>query len=115
MISRCKAREKRIRDVKVHLVACLALFAASDVVLAQDLENGRRLSERWCAACHRIDPASGKPGRAPPFAAIAARDDITAATIASFLLLPHATMPNLPLPRQDAEDIAAYIMAMRMQ
>jgi hypothetical protein len=33
--------------------------------------------------------------------------------ITSFLLLPHATMPNLPLGRQDAADIAAFIMEMR--
>jgi hypothetical protein len=33
--------------------------------------------------------------------------------IASFLLLPHATMPNLPLSRKDAQDIAALIMEMK--
>jgi hypothetical protein len=31
--------------------------------------------------------------------------------IASFLLLPHATMANLPLSRKDAQDIAAFIIA----
>jgi hypothetical protein len=33
--------------------------------------------------------------------------------IASFLLLPHATMPNLPLSRKDAQDIAAFIIGMK--
>jgi hypothetical protein len=33
--------------------------------------------------------------------------------IASFLLLPHATMPNSPLTHNDAEDIAAFIMGMK--
>jgi hypothetical protein len=33
--------------------------------------------------------------------------------IASFLRLPHATMPNTPLSRRDAQDIAAFIMQMR--
>jgi mono/diheme cytochrome c family protein len=115
MISRYEARERRIRDVKMHLVAGLALFAASHVILAQDLDNGRRLSERWCAECHQIDPAAKPRNRAPPFAAIAVKDNITAKTIATFLLLPHATMPNFPLRRKDAEDIAAYILAIRMQ
>jgi hypothetical protein len=29
------------------------------------------------------------------------------------LRLPHATMPNTPLSRRDAQDIAAFIMQMR--
>jgi hypothetical protein len=33
--------------------------------------------------------------------------------IASFLRLPHATMPNLPLTRKDGQDIAAFIMEMK--
>ena len=96
-----------------RLVVWLALFAALRAAAAQDLENGRRLAERWCAACHQIDANPGRFRRAPPFAAIAAKDDVTAETIAAFLLLPHATMPNLPLSRKDAADLAAVIMATR--
>jgi hypothetical protein len=33
--------------------------------------------------------------------------------ISSFLLMPHARMPNLPLRRKDAQDIAAFIMEMK--
>ena len=33
--------------------------------------------------------------------------------IATFLLLPHAVMPNPPLRRKDAQDIAAFIMGMK--
>jgi hypothetical protein len=33
--------------------------------------------------------------------------------IASFLRLPHATMPNSPLTPNDAADIAAFIMGMK--
>jgi hypothetical protein len=33
--------------------------------------------------------------------------------IASFLRLPHATMPNLPLSRKDTRDIGAFIMEMK--
>ena len=62
--------------------------------LAQNAENGRRLSERWCSECHAIGSASDKLHRAPSFASIAARDAINADMIASFLLLPHTTMPN---------------------
>jgi mono/diheme cytochrome c family protein len=76
---------------------------------AQDVDNGRRLSERWCSECHAIGSAPGKG--LPSFASIAARKNLTSDTIASFLLLPHATMPSPPLSRKDAQDIAAFIMA----
>jgi hypothetical protein len=33
--------------------------------------------------------------------------------IASFLLMPHATMPNPPLSREDAKDIALFIIGMK--
>ncbi len=59
--------------------------------------------------CHAIGP-SGKTSKARSFAAIAAKEKITTEMIASFLRLPHATMPNLPLSRNDAQDIAAFIM-----
>ena len=62
--------------------------------------------------CHAITPAPGK-SKAQSFAAIAAKEKITAEMIASFLRLPHATMPNVPLRGNDAEDIAAFIMSMK--
>lgn len=97
----------------VYLYVALALFAGTGATLAQDVENGRRLSERWCSGCHAIGPASGKLKRMPSFASIAARETVTSDMIASFLRLPHATMPNLPLSRKDTEDIAAFIMDMK--
>ena len=57
--------------------------------------------------------ASSKSRGAPPFAVIAAKEKINSEMIASFLLLPHATMPNSPLTHNDAEDIAAFIMGMK--
>jgi hypothetical protein len=49
----------------------------------------------------------------PSFASIAAKETVTSEMIASFLRLPHATMPNLPLSRKDTRDIAAFIMEMK--
>lgn len=94
------------------VLAALALFGGIGAALAQDVANGQRLSERWCAECHAIGPVPGK-SKARSFAAIAAKESITAEMIASFLHLPHATMPNVPLRRNDAQDIAAFIMAMK--
>ena len=79
---------------------------------AQNADNGRHLSERWCVECHAITTAPGK-SKALSFAAIAAKEKISAEMIASFLKLPHATMPNVPLRGNDAQDIAAFIMSMK--
>jgi mono/diheme cytochrome c family protein len=93
------------------VVTVLAISAT--VAFAQNIENGRRLSERWCSQCHAIGAAPAKFDRAQSFASIAAKDKITTEMIASFLRLPHATMPNVPLSRKDAQDIAAFIMDMK--
>lgn len=94
------------------LAFALAVFGSIAAASAQNVENGRHLSERWCAECHAIGPAPGK-SKAQSFASIAAKETITAGMIASFLRLPHATMPNVPLRGNDAQDIAAFIMGMK--
>jgi mono/diheme cytochrome c family protein len=96
----------------LHLSVALALLAGT-MAFAQNAENGRRLSERWCSECHALDAAPGKVGKAQSFASIAAKETITFEMIASFLRLPHATMPNLPLSRKDTQDIAAFIMDLK--
>lgn len=102
-----------MRVVTLYLSVGLTLFGGIETPLAQNIENGRRLSERWCSECHAIGPGPGKLRRASSFASIAAKDTINSEMIASFLLLPHATMPNLPLSPKDAQDIAALIMEMK--
>jgi mono/diheme cytochrome c family protein len=91
----------------------LVFFGGLEAIFAQNAEHGQRLAERWCTECHVIDPASGKFRRAPPFASIAAKQTINADMITSFLLLPHSTMPNPPLSREDAQDIALFIAKMK--
>lgn len=102
-----------MRNLALHIAVALTLCGGGAATFAQDVENGRRLSERWCSECHAIGPAPGKPSRMIPFAAIAAKQGITSDMISSFLLMPHATMPNMPLSRKDAQDIAAFIMEMK--
>ncbi len=99
-----------MRILKLHLTVALLLFGGTQVTLAQNAENGQRLSKRWCSECHAIGAASDKLHRAPSFASIAIRDAINVDMIASFILLPHATMPNPPLSRQD---IARFIVEMK--
>jgi mono/diheme cytochrome c family protein len=96
------------------IAAALALLGCGGTAFAQNVDNGQRLSERWCAGCHSIGTTAPRRAMAaPPFAAIAAKDNVTADMIVSFLNLPHATMPNVPLHGNDAQDIAAFILQAR--
>jgi mono/diheme cytochrome c family protein len=101
-----------MRHVALSLALGLTLPAGA-ATYAQDAENGRRLSERWCAACHAIATPTAKNSRIISFAAIAEKPGLNAETIASFLMLPHSTMPNLPMKQQEARDIAGFIMKMK--
>jgi mono/diheme cytochrome c family protein len=101
------------RAVMLGFSAVLVLLAGMRAGCAQSIDNGRRLSERWCSECHATGTDPAKHGKTISFASIAARPTITSDMIVSFLLMPHATMPNLPLNRGDAEDIAAFIIDMK--
>ena len=102
----------RMRILTLCVAMALAPFENA-VCLAQNIENGQRLSERWCVGCHAVGAPTPKTSRIISFASIAERPGITSDMIASFLLMPHATMPNLPLSHNDAQDIAAFIMKMK--
>jgi mono/diheme cytochrome c family protein len=100
---------------------CLRYFAAAGIILsssqafAADADNGERLAQRWCAACHVVAPAqtSTTTDQAPPFPVIAKMPGFDAAKIALFLLDPHPKMPNLGLSRKEAADLAAYIATLK--
>jgi cytochrome c2 len=64
------------------LAVTLYVPAGIQPTFAQNAENGRRLSERWCSACHAIGSALDKFNRAPSFASIATREAIDADVIA---------------------------------
>jgi mono/diheme cytochrome c family protein len=105
----------RMRILTLCVAMALALFGGNATSLAQNIENGQRLSERWCVGCHAIGAPTPKTSRIVSFASIAERPGITSEMIASFLLMPHATMPNLPLSHNDAQDIAAFIIKTKRQ
>jgi mono/diheme cytochrome c family protein len=70
--------------------------------------------ERWCAACHVVSVDQRQASSdAPPFAEIAKRPNFSEAGVTTFLLDPHAKMPNMNLTRFEAGDIAAYIGKLR--
>ena len=94
--------------------SCLMLVVASSLgtpsALAADADHGADLAKRWCASCHVV--ANGQTQASadvPSFASVARRPDFSAERLAFFLLDPHPKMPNFPLSRTEAGDLAAYI------
>jgi len=99
-----------IRFRRIGYALLLAMTLLPRAGLAADADNGKRLAQRWCQACHVVtDGPRASTDGAPPFATIAARPDFDAAKVMLFLLDPHAKMPNMSLTRMEAGDLAAYI------
>jgi mono/diheme cytochrome c family protein len=92
--------------------ATFGIFAADAIphALAANAFNGKRLAERWCAACHVVSITQRQANAdAPPFEEIAKRPNFSQSGLATFLLHPHAKMPDMNLTRDEAGDISAYI------
>ena len=98
------------------LAFAATLSGASSIpaAVAADADHGAVLAKRWCATCHLVDSGQKRASAdVPPFAAIARKPDFTPEKIAFFLLDPHPKMPDFPLSRAEAADIAAYIGSLR--
>jgi mono/diheme cytochrome c family protein len=94
-------------------VGCLALLLAVSQARAADLENGRRLAQQRCAACHIVtgSPRNDLVADAPPFLAIGRKYGFDAEALVFNLVGPHPKM-NFALSRPEANDIAAYIQSL---
>jgi len=92
-----------------------ALLLASTISgYGADPEHGLALAKRWCAACHVVSQEQRRASAdVPPFATIARSPNFDARHLAYFLLNPHPKMPDLPLSRAAADDIAAYIATLK--
>jgi mono/diheme cytochrome c family protein len=97
-------------SVSLAAAACLSASAA----LAADADHGADLAKRWCASCHLVTSDQKQASAdVPAFAAIARKPDFSSEKLAFFLLDPHPKMPNFPLSRTEAGDLAAYIGSLR--
>jgi mono/diheme cytochrome c family protein len=95
------------------LVAAIAVLNGS-LAVAADADQGATLAKRWCATCHVVDGDQKQASAdVPPFAVIAQKPDFNPEKVAAFLIEPHPKMPNFPLSRSEAGDIAAYIGTLR--
>jgi mono/diheme cytochrome c family protein len=110
-------------SLSLVIVAVTALWATAFGVftanivrpaLAADALNGKRLAELWCAACHVVTVNQRQANAdAPPFEEISKRPNFSEPGLVTFLLDPHAKMPNMNLTRSEANDIAAYVGTLR--
>ena len=98
-----------------HLVALLLLLPLAGVAEAQDALRGQALAERWCANCHVVSrtATTGRSDGLPTFPALAARKDMTAATLKGAMTAMHSRMPDFELGARDQEDLVAYIFTLR--
>lgn len=97
------------------LTAALAGPAlAQQAAPAGNAANGKRLAETMCASCHVVNGNSGAGWTdAPPFAAIAARPQVTRAWLRDFFTRPHLQMMYTDRPANEAADIAAYMLSLK--
>ena len=96
------------------LQICLMLPAllTASAALAADADNGKRLAEMRCAACHVVSPGQRRElSNAPPFDVIGRKFASSPETLAFAILDPHPRM-SVTLTRPEALDIAAYINAL---
>lgn len=102
--------ENRRSCVTLAFAVAIASVAGAAPVFGANADNGERLAQRWCAACHVVTPAQVQAtADAPPFATIARMPGFSVEKLTYFLLEPHPKMPSMALTRADAADLAAYI------
>jgi len=101
---------RTLRRAAAVVAALAALTLAADA-FAADAGHGETLAKRWCAACHIVAPnQSLGQDNVPPFATIAKIPGFNADLISRFLMNPHPKMPDMQLSRDEANDLAAYIV-----
>ena len=97
-----------------HAAIVVAVGLTGSAAMAADADHGAQLAKRWCATCHVVDIDQRQASAdVPTFAAIARNPDFSREKLTFFLLDPHPKMPNFPLNRAEATDIAAYIASLR--
>ncbi|WP_421997174.1 cytochrome c [Reyranella sp.] len=104
-----------MRAILAAAVLALSSAAASGPADAQDVLRGQALAERWCANCHVVTrtAATARSDGLPTFPALAARKDVTAATLKGAMSASHSRMPDLQLGARDQDDLVAYIFSLR--
>jgi len=111
------------------IVAPMALAAAAVLAIgiaaqpparaadADQVKRGSALVKTWCASCHVTGAGAQRSAAdiAPPFAALANDKSISDARIRGVLARPHGRMPTDALTASQINDVAAYIISLRLK
>lgn len=93
------------------LVAAVAFSAFAGPALAQSVENGAELAEKWCNACHYTgenEPRMFDAG--PQFVTLAGKET---EYLLNEIVRPHDFMPEFPrLGYSDMLDLVAFIQSL---
>jgi mono/diheme cytochrome c family protein len=95
--------------------ALLLALVSSCAAAADDVEKGRALAGRLCAACHMQTGQGEKHGPMglPGFSAIASRPGQSHEAIVRWLRSTPPMMPDHRLTWDEADALAAFIMTLR--
>jgi len=111
------ANELKEARMKLALPSSTILLAASTCLRAEplamcDVQEGFVYAKEVCANCHAIVPNETSPVReAPTFDEIAKKSDRSVKTVIGRIEAVHPTMPNIPMEREEVNDLAAYILS----
>ena len=95
-----------------RLASLLVVAHFGAPVLAADAEKGKLIAQSRCSPCHIVVPMQRQElSNSPPFDQIAKKNDLTPETLAYLILSPHPRM-NMTLSREEADDLAAYILSL---
>lgn len=110
------ARSLIVVAVCIAALLLLRLHAASGATPGEEAAaRGHTLAQAWCASCHAVEKFAIPLGQnAPAFTAIAAMKSTTPLAIKVFLQSSHEPMPNFILKKHDIDDLAAYIMSLKL-
>jgi mono/diheme cytochrome c family protein len=92
--------------MRILFLAALATISSYPAWGAGNAAEGQRLALQWCSSCH------GASDAAPALETIANRPDRTPYTLRAWLMEPHPPMPNFSLPREQMDDLVAYLASL---
>lgn len=77
--------------------------------------RGREYAVENCAQCHAVllQDLESPVGEATPFKTVADKPEMTRLALRVFLQSPHASMPNLMVEGEDADNVIAYILSLK--
>ncbi len=104
--------------MKLALLSLTIMLAAVTGLRAEplgmgDAQEGLQYAKEVCANCHAIVSNISSPVReAPTFDEIAKQSNRSAATLIERIEAEHPSMPNIPMEREELNDLAAYILSL---